>query len=256
MIPGFDTKKKKYVFENEVVSDSNLPLPKEWYVEATKPEYIEIVDPYTFNIKCGVYFQERLLPSLFELICIDFNENKNEAEFAIGRQLPSHIIVSINGKKQNNLTSDDIKRICINKKEKAINSSFNDEICIQHLDKKINIKFKNGSAKFKVKPTDYDIINEKIDILVVNDNLLLRTELKTKKQYKDKKIIRLRRNSLLNKFDYIFIRHNAEKILKIKMSLTDKQFNEYLIYMQALRDFPKHVDLDNIQWPEPPDFLK
>lgn len=63
--------------------------------------------------------------------------------------------------------------------------------------------------------------------------------------------VRQIRNSKLAEMDWVVTRHMTERV----KTLTDTEYSLALDYMQALRDFPANVNLDNIIWPPKPAFM-
>ncbi len=63
--------------------------------------------------------------------------------------------------------------------------------------------------------------------------------------------LRVSRNAMLSQLDYLILRHMSQ----IAKTLSDAEFLELQTYMQALRDFPANVDLNNITWPTKPAFV-
>ena len=68
--------------------------------------------------------------------------------------------------------------------------------------------------------------------------------------------IREHRNALLRLCDPLFLRHQSQLLLGASTTLTNEEFLTLLSYMQALRDFPANVDLNNITWPAKPAFMQ
>lgn len=66
-------------------------------------------------------------------------------------------------------------------------------------------------------------------------------------------ILRASRIDLLNACDPLVMRHISQP--ENAKTLTEAQYAELQGYMQALRDFPANVDLDNIVWPPKPAFI-
>ena len=64
--------------------------------------------------------------------------------------------------------------------------------------------------------------------------------------------LRLKRNNLLSQNDWVFVRHKTQLDLGITPNLDPSKYNKYLIYMQALRDLPATVDINNTVFPVNP----
>lgn len=67
--------------------------------------------------------------------------------------------------------------------------------------------------------------------------------------------VRQCRYTRLQMCDALIIRHQTQQMAGLATTLMDAEFLELLNYMQALRDFPANVDLDNIVWPPKPAFM-
>ncbi len=65
--------------------------------------------------------------------------------------------------------------------------------------------------------------------------------------------IRISRNYKLGELDSLVMRHLSQP--ENAKTLTEAQYAELQGYMQALRDFPANVNLDNIIWPPKPAFM-
>jgi len=65
--------------------------------------------------------------------------------------------------------------------------------------------------------------------------------------------IRMARNRFLAQCDALTLRHLSQP--EGAKTLTEAQYAELQGYMQALRDFPANVNLDNIIWPPKPAFM-
>lgn len=65
--------------------------------------------------------------------------------------------------------------------------------------------------------------------------------------------VRYRRGVELVGCDPLIMRHISQP--ENAKTLTEAQYVELQSYMQALRDFPANVDLDNIVWPPKPAFM-
>ena len=64
--------------------------------------------------------------------------------------------------------------------------------------------------------------------------------------------LRLKRNNLLSQNDWAFVRHKTQLDLNITPNLNPAKYNKYLEYMQALRDLPATVDINNVVFPAKP----
>lgn len=64
------------------------------------------------------------------------------------------------------------------------------------------------------------------------------------------------RDKMLSLTDWISSRHLEQKILGIKTSISDDQFNEYLNYRQSLRDITKLDNFPHVSLPDKPQFME
>ena len=71
-------------------------------------------------------------------------------------------------------------------------------------------------------------------------------------------LVRQIRNNLLFGTDWYILRHQDELARGIQTTLTEEQYQELLIYRQALRDLPEDPNLDvfNPQFPQKPSWMK
>ena len=61
------------------------------------------------------------------------------------------------------------------------------------------------------------------------------------------------RDRLLCAEDYLILRHIEQTAAGIDTSLSDAQYQDWLVYRQALRDLPAQItDVDNVAWPVSP----
>ena len=73
--------------------------------------------------------------------------------------------------------------------------------------------------------------------------------------------IRLQRNALLAEADWLILRHIEQSELVAKQllestTLSPEQYEELLLYKQALRDMMETVDINDPVFPDVPDFLE
>ena len=65
----------------------------------------------------------------------------------------------------------------------------------------------------------------------------------------------LKRSKLLDKYDWMILRHIDQINLHITTSLTAEDYNNLLLYRQKLRDMPDLPSDNEIVWPPLPSFL-
>lgn len=67
---------------------------------------------------------------------------------------------------------------------------------------------------------------------------------------------RSERNGKISDCSWIIERHRDQKDANSPLSITEPEFQAWLVYRQALRDLPDNVmDIDNVIWPTPPNEL-
>jgi len=89
-----------------------------------------------------------------------------------------------------------------------------------------------------------------------NNTNFLNPELVSRQLHTDEDImasIRANRDTAISSCDWLVSRHLSQP--EGAKTLTEAQYAELQGYMQALRDFPANVDLDNIVWPPKPAFM-
>ena len=89
-----------------------------------------------------------------------------------------------------------------------------------------------------------------------NNTNFLNPEVVARRLHTDDEItrfLRVSRNAIIASCDWLVSRHLSQP--ENAKTLTEAQYAELQGYMQALRDFPANVDLDNIVWPPKPAFM-
>lgn len=64
------------------------------------------------------------------------------------------------------------------------------------------------------------------------------------------------RNAALSSTDWIVSRHMEQKVLTISTSLSDEDFNKYLVYRQELRDITSDINFPNVELPAIPQIIR
>jgi hypothetical protein len=64
------------------------------------------------------------------------------------------------------------------------------------------------------------------------------------------------RNVALSSTDWIVSRHMEQKVLNISTSLSDEDFNKYLVYRQELRDITSDINFPNVELPAIPQIIR
>lgn len=67
--------------------------------------------------------------------------------------------------------------------------------------------------------------------------------------------LREQRNKLLQETDWLLLRHQDEMALGIQTTLSAEEYQELLLYRQALRDLPEAWDINSPVFPEKPGFV-
>lgn len=78
-----------------------------------------------------------------------------------------------------------------------------------------------------------------------------KTEYEILEENKEK--ITKERDTILAETDWIISRHLEQKMLNLTTSLSDEEFNKYLIYRQELRDITSNVNFPYVELPAPPE---
>ncbi|OQB16607.1 MAG: hypothetical protein BWY14_01320 [Parcubacteria group bacterium ADurb.Bin192] len=111
------------------------------------------------------------------------------------------------------------------------------------------------SDMYLVDVTDHPDIREGW-LLNPKSNTFVDRELHYRDIFEDSELmqyVRVERGRRLSNSDPLVLRHLSQP--EGAKTLTDAEYAELQGYMQALRDFPANVDLDNIVWPPKPAFM-
>ena len=73
-------------------------------------------------------------------------------------------------------------------------------------------------------------------------------------EYKER-LARENRDNVISKTTWILDRHSGQLQISVETSISDHQYNELLLYHQALREWPAQPGWPDIDMPLPPDWL-
>jgi len=218
-----------------IEDESLLTLPASFYTKATRPEYIKVTAKSTFDVIAGEYGKSKVYDvniTWDDLVC-----NVN-----ITSKISAHIIATA----ATGLTNE--ADIILNNIDEAVDALDNSENVAYINGVEYACNFVNGVANII-----YDYAGQE-RAMAVSVNIANNTyfpSLNVPGNIKALADLRAERDAKLKLCDWLVIRHSSQD----SKTLSPEQYAELQNYMQALRDLPATADLNNITWPEKPNFI-
>lgn len=212
-----------------------LSLPPEFYMRSVRPEYIKLRAANSFDVLADEFGKKQIYD-----MSIIWDDG----------QAFANIISKTSEYKVTQAAEDlsDVNSIIIGTMPEAINADDNREINIKIFGEDYICKLEAGQAKIAFNTVGhelYPIANILIDGQFLTAALNVPTNIVNMIELRRERDIKLRA------CDWLVIRHASQDT----KTLSDADYAELKVYMQALRDLPATVDLNNIAWPTKPSFI-
>lgn len=220
----------------EPIEDETLmTLPVAFYTKATRPAYVKVTSKSTFDVIAGEYGKAKVYDvniAWTDLVC----------NVTVTSKYSAHTVATAATAltDEANIVTESVA-IATDVADNSENTAYVNGV-------EYACNFVNGVASFVY---DYTGQERAMAAIVNLNGQSCYPSLNVPSAISAMANLKIERDAKIAACDWLVIRHLTQAV----HTLTDPEYAELTAYMQALRDFPATVDLNNIVWPTKPSFV-